>query len=283
MPELSPTPNASLRQPVIILDDVYKSFGQDERRSQPLRGVTLSINRGEKLVIIGPSGTGKSVTLRMIMGLIEPDQGRVVVMGRDLGQTSRHELWNIRKHMSMLFQGGALFDSMTIGENVAFPLREAGEKDQEKIRLTVNHLLGEVGLPGVEDKMPSEISGGMQKRAALARSLACSPEIILYDEPTTGLDPVMADSISSLILATHASITDITSVVVTHDMLVAQKVADRVVMLFSGQVVADAPPDFFLRMANLPEDEFSRETNAHARLIRQFVRGEATGPIRTVF
>lgn len=267
----------------IILENVHKGFGQGTRRSDPLRGVTLKIRKGERLVIIGPSGTGKSVTLRMMLGLLDPDQGSVRVMGKNLREISRLDLWDIRKRISMLFQGGALFDSMTIGENVAFPVREQGEKDEAKLAKLVRILLGQVGLPGTQDKMPSELSGGMQKRAALARSLANRPEIILYDEPTTGLDPIMADTIANLIITTHDMIgreKAATSVVVTHDMLVAEKVADRIVMLYGGKVVGDGPPEMFRRLATEPLPENACETD---KMIRQFVRGEAEGPIRAVF
>lgn len=267
----------------IILDNVYKSFGSGSKRSEPLRGVTLKVKFGERLVVIGPSGTGKSVTLRLMLGLLEPDRGDVYIMGRNIGLMDRDELWDVRKRVSMLFQGGALFDSMSIGENVAFPLREQGMRDEDKIYGIVKKRLGQVGLPGQEDKLPSELSGGMQKRAALARSLASQPEIILYDEPTTGLDPIMADAVANLIVDTHEQMSHeagATSVVVTHDMMVAEKVADRMVMLFGGKVLAEGPPEMFRRLGADPLPENAGETD---RMIRQFVRGEAEGPIRTVF
>lgn len=267
---------------VIVFDNVHKGFGSGARRSDPLRGISLTVNRGERLVIIGPSGTGKSVTLRLMIGLIDPDQGDVYVMGKNLGLITRDELWRIRRRVSILFQMGALFDSMTIGENVAFPIREQGETDEEKIQEMVTKRLGQVGLPNAEEKMPSELSGGMQKRAALARSLAGRPEIMLYDEPTTGLDPIMADAIADLIVETHKAMereATATSIVVTHDMLVADKVADRIIMLFGGKIIADGPPSMFKRLAEEPLGEDATLTE---RMIRQFVRGEADGPIRTV-
>jgi phospholipid/cholesterol/gamma-HCH transport system ATP-binding protein len=170
---------------------------------------------------------------------------------------------------------------MTVGENVAFPMRAAGETDEKKIQGVVSERLRQVGLPGTEDKMPSELSGGMKKRAALARSIATRPEVILYDEPTTGLDPIMSDAIGDLINDTHASLKDanVTSIVVTHDMRVAEKVADRIVMLYGGKIVGDGPPELYSRLGGgvLPADASEMD-----RMIRQFVRGEADGPIQTV-
>jgi phospholipid/cholesterol/gamma-HCH transport system ATP-binding protein len=266
---------------VISLKNVHKSFGSGDRRISPLAGVSLAVARGGKLVIIGPSGTGKSVMLRLILGLLEPDGGEILVFGRRLSSLDGYELQEIRKRMAMLFQGGALFDSMTVGENVAFPMRAMGERDEERIRVVVSERLRQVGLPDTGDKMPSELSGGMRKRAALARSLACRPEIILYDEPTTGLDPITSDAIADLINDTHASLADIrvTSIAVTHDMRVASKVADRVLMLYGGRIVGDGPPEMFRRLGEgAPAPGASEED----RMIRQFVRGEAEGPIRTV-
>ena len=267
---------------VIFLDNVYKGFGSGARRIDPLLGVTLKVKPGERLVIIGPSGTGKSVTLRLMLGLLDPDQGNVHVMGKNIADLNYRELGELRKRVSMLFQGGALFDSMTVGENVAFPLRANGEKDENKIREVVNRRLRQVGLPGTEEKMPSELSGGMKKRAALARSLATRPEIILYDEPTTGLDPIMSDAIADLILNTHKHLneeTTSTTIVVTHDMHVAGKVADRIIMLYGGKVVGEGPPQLYKQLGTEPLEEGAGERE---RMIRQFVRGEAEGPIRAV-
>lgn len=266
---------------VIRLENVYKGFGSGAKRIEPVKGMTLDIERGKTLVVIGPSGTGKSVTLRLMLGLLDPDEGEVFLFGKKISDMTDQELGDARKRMAMLFQGGALFDSMTVGENVAFPLKAAGEKDDDKIRAIVSERLRQVGLPGTEDKMPSELSGGMKKRAALARSIAMRPEVILYDEPTTGLDPIMSDAIANLINDTHASLKDmnVTSIVVTHDMHVANKVADRVVMLFDGRVVCDGPPELYRKLGSedLPPDASERD-----RMIRQFVRGEAEGPIQTV-
>lgn len=220
-----------------------------------------------------------------MLGLLDPDRGEVYVYGRRLGDLGLGDLYALRRRMAMLFQGGALFDSMTVGENVAFPLRAAGERDEERIRSEVGEKLRQVGLPGTEDKMTAELSGGMKKRAALARSLAGRPDVILYDEPTTGLDPIMSDAIADLILDTHASTgageggRGLTSVVVTHDMRVADKVADRIVMLYGGRVVGEGPPEMYRRLGGDGRAEGAAEAD---RMIRQFVRGEAAGPIRTV-
>lgn len=267
--------------PVIRLENVHKSFGSGDRRIEPVKGLTLDIERGSTIVIIGPSGTGKSVTLRLMLGLLDPDEGEVYLFGKKISDMSDMELGAARKRMAMLFQGGALFDSMTVGENVAFPLRASGEKDEDKIDSVVRERLRQVGLPNTEEKMPSELSGGMKKRAALARSIATRPEIILYDEPTTGLDPIMSDAIGDLINETHASLKDanVTSIVVTHDMNVASKVADRIVMLYAGNIVGDGPPELYRKLGT---EELPPDASEQDRMIRQFVRGEADGPIQTV-
>lgn len=271
-------PASASQDCVIRLVDIYKGFGSGERRVQPAAGISIDVPRGSTLVVIGPSGTGKSVLLRLMLGLLEPDSGEVHVFGRNIAELKDWELSAMRQRIAMLFQGGALFDSMTVGENVAFPVRAMGERDEDKIRSIVAEKLRQVGLPGTEDKLPSELSGGMKKRAALARSIASQPEVILYDEPTTGLDPIMSDAIADLIISTHKSLkeTNVTSVVVTHDMHVATKVADRIVMLYGGKTVGDGPPELFKRIGSqpLPPDAPERD-----RMIRQFVRGEADGPI----
>jgi phospholipid/cholesterol/gamma-HCH transport system ATP-binding protein len=266
---------------VIRMENVSKGFGSGARRVEPIRNLTLDIERGATIVVIGPSGTGKSVALRLMLGLLDPDRGEVFLFGRKISSMSNQELGEARRRMAMLFQGGALFDSMTVGENVAFPLRAAGERDEDKITSIVSERLRQVGLPGTEDKMPSELSGGMKKRAALARSISTRPEVILYDEPTTGLDPIMSDAIADLISETHASLKDanVTSVVVTHDMHVAEKVADRIVMLYHGSIVGDGPPELYRGLA---EGDLPRTAPEMERMIRQFVRGEADGPIQAV-
>ncbi len=275
------SPDLKPEQCVIRLDRVSKGFGAGARRIEPVRDLTLDVERGATTVIIGPSGTGKSVTLRLMLGLLEPDKGEVFLFGGRISAMSNRELGEARQRMAMLFQGGALFDSMTVGENVAFPLRATGEKDEDRIHSIVSERLRQVGLPNTEDKMPSELSGGMKKRAALARSIATRPEIILYDEPTTGLDPIMSDAIADLINETHASLKDanVTSVVVTHDMHVAEKVAKRIVMLHQGKIVGDGPPELY---RDLAKTDLPRTAPEMERMIRQFVRGEADGPIQAV-
>ncbi len=280
-PDERPPERERAGEVVIRLAKVSKGFGSGAKRIEPVKNLSLDVERGKTLVIIGPSGTGKSVTLRLMLGLLDPDQGEVYAFGKKLSAMSNQELGGMRRRMAMLFQGGALFDSMTVGENVAFPMRSMGERDEDKIMSIVSERLRQVGLPGTEDKMPSELSGGMKKRAALARSIATRPEVILYDEPTTGLDPIMSDAIADLILDTHESLkdTDVTSIVVTHDMHVAEKVADRIIMLYGGSIVGDGPPELYRRLGQGSLPDHATEMD---RMIRQFVRGEADGPIQTV-
>jgi phospholipid/cholesterol/gamma-HCH transport system ATP-binding protein len=215
-----------------------------------LSDISLDIRRGETLVVIGESGCGKTVLLKLIIGLLAPSAGRVIFDSRVLAELSDRELTRERLRFGFLFQGAALFDSLTIFENVAFGLREARRREESSIRDIVLQRLQEVGLPeGVEHKKPAELSGGMKKRVGLARALALEPEVMLYDEPTTGLDPIMSDVINELILQTRRR-HPVTSIVVTHDLSTVHKVADRVVMLYplprleSGekQVLFDGPP-----------------------------------------
>ena len=266
-------------QTIFRLEGVAKGFGSGVARVDPLQGVDFTVRRGETLVLIGPSGTGKSVTLRLMLGLLAPDAGHVFFEGGDIAGFNDQQLDAMRGRLSMLFQSGALFDSMTVGENVGFPLRARGERDDARIDLLVERSLAAVGLAGTADKMPSELSGGMRKRAALARAIAPEPEMIFYDEPTTGLDPVMSDAIADLINAMRQLLSGrfaITSVVVTHDMNVACKTADRILMLYGGKLVGEGPPEYFRRLGETPRD---RIDNEREELIRQFVRGEAEGPI----
>lgn len=262
---------------IIELDDVHKGFPG----IQVLRGITIRVERGETLVVIGQSGTGKSVSLRLMIGLLAPDSGKALFEGGEIVNFSETELVAMRRRMSMLFQGGALFDSLTVGENVGFALRTHGDKSEDEIQEIVDLRLRQVGLPGTQDKMPSELSGGMKKRAALARSIAEEPEVILYDEPTTGLDPIMSDAIADLILDTRENLKNknVTSIVVTHDMHVAMKTADRIIMLHRGRIVGEGPPEFF---ADLREKESDAGLPENEHMIRQFVRGEAVGPIEAV-
>lgn len=232
--------------PILELCDVHKRLGSLD----VLRGVDLGLERGQTTVVIGESGVGKSVTLKHVIGLMHPDQGDVwfqsdtVFGGRrvrvpDLNPVQQVEL---RKRFGFLFQMGALFDSMSAGENVAFPLHEHTRLSRRDIERRVAEKLSLVGLDGIQDKRPAQLSGGQKKRVALARAIALDPEVILYDEPTTGLDPVRADVINELIRRLQREL-NVTSIVVTHDMHSAYTVGDRIVMLHEGKFIADGPPD----------------------------------------
>lgn len=209
--------------------DVNKSYGT----KQVLRGVDLKVYRGEVLVILGGSGSGKSVTLRHMLGLEAPDSGRVIVEDEDITDHPEEELYRVRKKFGMLFQSGALFDSMTVFENIAFPLREHAEMSEEEIARAVREKLGLVNLPNTEHLMPVDLSGGMRKRVGLARSIVLDPKMILYDEPTTGLDPITSQKINELIIDLQSKL-NVTSVVVTHDIQSAFSVGDRIAFLNKG-------------------------------------------------
>lgn len=226
-----PTPAPAVKGETIVeFKELWKGYsGRDV-----LAGVNLKIFRGEVLCVLGPSGTGKSVTLRHINGLTRPDKGDVLVFGQSIVGLSEEQLSPVRRRLAMLFQGGALFDSMNVEDNIAFPVREHTEKSPEQVAALVAEKLTMVGLPGIQKKMPSELSGGMRKRVALARSIALEPEIILYDEPTTGLDPVSSEKIAQLIVDVNERL-QTTAVVVTHDIVAARTVADRVVFLHQGR------------------------------------------------
>lgn len=215
----------------IELSDIHKAFGA----RQVLGGIDLDIYPEETVVILGGSGSGKSVLIRHIIGLLKPDQGRVRVEGEDITDHSEKELLDVRKKIGMLFQGGALFDSMNVRDNVAFGLHEHTSKDDEEIRRIVAEKLALVGLPGIEEKMPAELSGGMKKRVALARSIAMEPKCIMYDEPTTGLDPINSNRISQLIRDLQKKL-HVTSIVVTHDIVSCFTVADRIAFLWEGRL-----------------------------------------------
>jgi len=209
--------------------DVNKAYGN----KQVLRGADLKVYRGEVLVILGGSGSGKSVTLRHMLGLEAPDSGRVIVEDEDITDHPEEELYRVRKKFGMLFQSGALFDSMNVFENVAFPLREHAEMSEDEIARAVKEKLGLVNLPNTEQLMPVDLSGGMRKRVGLARSIVLDPKMILYDEPTTGLDPITSQKINELIIDLQSKL-NVTSVVVTHDIQSAFSVGDRIAFLNKG-------------------------------------------------
>jgi phospholipid/cholesterol/gamma-HCH transport system ATP-binding protein len=245
----------------IEFSDVWKRLGKKE----VLRGVTLAVGRGESLVIIGRSGTGKSVLLKHAIGLLGPDRGAVHVNGIDVTSLAERELLELREGMGMLFQGGALFDSMTIGENVGLALREHTPLPEVQIDIVVAEKLALVGLAGTEPQRPSSLSGGMKKRAALARALAMNPKIMLYDEPTTGLDPITSDVINRLIRQLQQRL-KITSIAVTHDMRSAYHIADRIAMLHEGRIHAIGTP---------AEIQATKDP-----IVRQFIEGSSEGPLQ---
>ncbi len=225
-----------MTDPYIQFVHVSKSFGDQK----VLDDVSFEVRRGEMVVVLGRSGVGKSVTLKHILGFLQPDEGQVFVAGREVSRLSEAELAEVRRRVTMVFQSGALFDSLTVGENVAYPLRERAVRglaiDEEHIQARVGELLGLVDLAEARDLSPSDLSTGMKRAVAIARALAAEPEAILYDEPTTMVDPLMALTVGDLILKLKRQ-TGLTSVVVTHDMKLARKLADRVVFLIDGRVV----------------------------------------------
>lgn len=245
---------------MIKIIDVHKSFGPNK----VLQGVNLEIGRGETMVVIGQSGSGKSVLLKHLMGILKPDKGEIWIDGLEITRLGDEEVLRITRKFGMLFQAAALFDSMTVGENVAFGLERHTDHTPEEIRRIVAESLERVGLRGIEGLMPYELSGGMKKRVGLARAIAYRPEIILYDEPSTGLDPIRADAINDLIIQTKQDLCA-TSVVITHDMTSSYKVADRIAMLYEGRIIETGSPAE-IQASNNP-------------VVRQFIHGQAHGPI----
>jgi phospholipid/cholesterol/gamma-HCH transport system ATP-binding protein len=245
---------------VISLRDLRKSFGAKE----VLRGLSLDVHRGESVVIVGGSGIGKSVTLRHIIGLMKPDSGDVIVEGRSLNTMSDHELNEVRRKFGMSFQEGALFDSMNVFENVAFPLRRHTTMTEGEIRHRVLECLEQVHLQGVEARRPSELSGGMRRRVGFARAISLAPQILLFDEPTTGLDPVISDVIADMIVEMDTKL-GVTAVTITHDMKVAFKIADKIAMICGGVIIEEGTPE-----------QFDKSTNP---VVRQFLEGRAEGPL----
>lgn len=218
--------------------NIQLSFGTH----RVLKGVTFAIEKGESVVIIGASGGGKSILLKTLIGLITPDEGDVLIDGESLTNKDERELLKVRRRFGMLFQGAALFDSMTVEENVGFLLRRERKLSDPEIKSRVDEVLEMVDLKGTQEKKPAELSGGMRKRVGLARAIVYRPEIVLYDEPTTGLDPIVADSIDQLMLRVVERL-KVTSIVVTHDMRSARRVAGRILMLHDGKIYANGTPD----------------------------------------
>lgn len=249
-------PDSPQQHPLVEFRGVGKRFGP----LVVLDGIDLTVSRGESVVVIGASGSGKSVMLKHIVGLLKPDEGEVWFDGQRTDTLPERKMMPIRQRCGFLFQMGALFDSLTVAENISFPLVEHTTFSRDKIRERVKHRLSLVGLPGVENKMPGELSGGQRKRVALARAIALEPEIILYDEPTTGLDPVRSDVINELIIKLQREL-NVASIVVTHDMNSAFKVGHRIVMLHEGKLIIDTSPDG-IRTSDNP-------------IVQRFVRGEA--------
>jgi len=243
---------------MIEIKNLKKSFGD----KQVLRGINLTVNKGETMVIIGRSGCGKSVLLKHIVGLLKPDEGELYVEGQDVVKMKRKELYELRKKFGFLFQGSALFDSMTVGENVGLYLTENTKMTKSEISAVVAEKLELVGLPGTKNLMPSDLSGGMKKRVALARALASNPEYILYDEPTTGLDPVMSDNIDDLIKELSEKL-HVTSIVVTHDIFSVYSVASRVAMVENGIIYFDGKPEELTQTDDEVIRNFLKRTEKH--------------------
>ncbi len=245
---------------MIEIIDVHKKFDGH----QVLDGVNLKINSGETTVIIGRSGCGKSVLLKHIIGLLRPDSGSIIIDSKDVAKMNDKQLNALRMKIGMLFQGAALFDSLNILENVGFNLIEHMNAKPDVVKKRVKECLELVGLKGIETKKPAELSGGMRKRVGLARAICIRPQIMLYDEPTTGVDPIMGDSVNDLILELHDKLR-VTSIAVTHDMTSAYKIADKIAMLYNGKIIATGTPDEI--------------KNTKDPVVKQFITGASKGPI----
>jgi phospholipid/cholesterol/gamma-HCH transport system ATP-binding protein len=245
---------------VIRVENLRKSFGGEP----VLKGVNLEVNRGEIMIVIGQSGGGKTVLLKHLLGLLRADAGRIVVAGVDITELRGEALDAVRRRYGVVFQGGALFDSMSVFDNVAFPLRERTALGQAEIAERANAKLEQVGLGGMGEKNPAEISGGMRKRVAIARALVTEPEIVFFDEPTTGLDPVLVNTIHGLIVDLHAKFA-FTAVMVSHEIPEIFKIAQKVAMLYDGRIVEAGPAE---AIQNSPNP-----------VIQQFIRGDPEGPI----
>ena len=248
---------------MIKIIDLKKSFNS----KKVLDGTNLEIEKGKITVIIGRSGEGKSVLIKHIIGLLKPDSGQILLDGQDITKMTERELNEVRRRFGMLFQGAALFDSLTVGENVAFPLREHAGMPEADLKKVIKEKLRLVGLKDVENMMPADLSGGMKKRVGLARAIAMDPEIVLFDEPTTGLDPVMSDNVATLILDTQRNLKT-TYIVITHDIPLTYKIADKVAMLHEGKIVEQGNVEYVKSSVN--------------PILRQFVEGRAEGPIKVL-
>jgi phospholipid/cholesterol/gamma-HCH transport system ATP-binding protein len=246
---------------MIQVIEVHRSFGSQA----VLRGLNLRVQKGEILAIIGRSGSGKTVLLRLIIGLVRPNRGQILIEGTDITQLSGRRLDHVRERFGMLFQGGALFDSMTVFDNVAFPLREKTNLPQAEVAAQVQKMLESVGLGEMGYKFPAELSGGMKKRTALARALVTNPSIILFDEPTTGLDPILVHAIHQLIQETHDAF-GYTAVIVSHEIPEVFDIATRVAVIHEGRIIAEGTPEMILKSP----DPF----------IQQFISGSLEGPVR---
>lgn len=247
----------------IAISDLHKTFGPNH----VLRGVNLRVEPGESMVVIGGSGSGKSVLIKHIIGLLRPDRGSIMVNGNDVTRMMERQLKELRKKFGMVFQGAALFDSLTVGENVGFALQEHTRLSRSDISSRVREKLALVGLPGTEKLYPAELSGGMKKRVGLARALAIEPEVILYDEPTTGLDPILADSINDLIVEMRERL-GVTTITITHDMVSAYKIGHRISMLYQGKIIFTGTPD--------------ECKNTSDPVVHQFITGSSVGPITSI-
>lgn len=260
-----PAPSTSPETPLVDVSSLHVTFG----RQKVLRDITLTVPRGQTVAIVGESGCGKTVLMKSIIGLIKPTSGQILFDGKDLFKLSDKDLVVQRIRFGYVFQNAALFDSMTVGQNVSFPLRQHRRLPEPELQQMVLARLAEVGLPeSVVAKKPAELSGGMRKRVGMARALILKPELVLYDEPTTGLDPIMSDVINELMLSTRRNY-HVTGLVVTHDMHTARKVAERVIMLYPLSRLGPNDPQILF---DGPPEELDRSSD---RRVRQFVRGEA--------
>ncbi|PKL51576.1 MAG: ABC transporter ATP-binding protein [Nitrospira bacterium HGW-Nitrospira-1] len=246
---------------MIKLVDLHKAFGSNK----VLQGLDLGVEKGESMVIIGGSGSGKSIILKHIIGILKPDKGNIFIEGVNITTLKENELYEVRKKFGMLFQMAALFDSMNVWENVGFALMRQKNFKPGDVKEMAIEKLKLVGLVGVENLSPAELSGGMKKRVGLARAIAHEPEILLYDEPTTGLDPITADAINDLIIEMRERLS-VTSVAITHDMRSAYKIADRISMLYEGEIIQTGSPDEI--------------KNTENPVVKQFITGSAIGPIK---